>query len=188
MRKIGELKAGAKGSLQGNFGTCLLAELVGSAIKAVSVVIPFGPLLISGPIDVGIAGLFAACTDHEKPQFSDMFQGFRENFGENFLLGLLKSLFLFLWGLLFIIPGLVKSYSYAMVEYLMAREPDLSATEALKLSCDLMHGNKMKLFLLDLSFIGWILLVILTVGIAAFYVEPYRKMSHTEFFNDIFYS
>ena len=118
----------------------------------------------------------------------DLFSGFKENFGENFLLGIVKGIFLVLWTLLFIIPGIVKSFSYAMTEYLMARETDLTAMEAIQKSRMLMKGNKMRLFMLDLSFIGWILLVIVSFGLAAFYVVPYMRTAKTEFFNDIYFA
>ncbi len=182
-----ELKYDAKKSLEGNVGTSFLAEIAGDAMLLTSKIIPLGNMLIAGPISVGIAGVYTKNTDHTKPEFKDLFSGFRENFGENFLLGIVKGLFIVLWSLLFIIPGFIMSYGYAMAEYLMVRDTDLTAMEALRLSRRLMKGRKARLFLLDLSFLGWILLTILTLGIASIYTVPYIKTARTEFFNDLYY-
>ncbi len=187
-RKVSEIKTSAKESLKGNLGTSFLAEIAGDAISAVSHLIPFAGCIISGPLMVGTAGIYTKNTDHEKPAFKDLFRGFTENFGENFLLGLLKGLFIALWSLLLIIPGIIKGYAYAMSEYLMVRERDLTAMEAMKRSQILMKGHKMQLFVLELSFIGWVLITILTLGIASIYTVPYMKTAKTEFFNDIYYA
>lgn len=187
-RTIHTIKHDARDSLKGNLGISLLAEVVGSAIHLVAGIIPFGGLLVRGSLAVGIEEIYIKNTDHNMPEFKDLFNGFKENFGENFLLGVVKDIFIFLWSLLFLIPGIVKAYSYAMTEYLMAREKDLTAMEAIQKSRMLMKGNKMRLFLLNLSFIGWIFLTIVTFGIAAIYVVPYMNTAKTEFFNDIYYA
>lgn len=89
---------------------------------------------------------------------------------------LLRDIFLALWFCLLFIPGLIKSYSYMMVPYILTDEPDLSSMEVIKRSCDLMKGNKWRAFLLDLSFIGWGILSVVTGGlVGVFYSEPYRR-------------
>lgn len=187
-RNIGTIKTDAKASLNGNLGISFLAEIAGDAITAIACAIPFGGLLVAGPLSVGQATIYMKNTDHEKPGFLDLFSSFKENFGETFLLGIVKGIFIFLWSMLFIIPGIIKCYSYAITEYLMARETDLTAMEAIQKSRALMKGNKMRLFLLQMSFIGWILLVIVSLGLAAFYVVPYMNTAKTEFFNDIYFA
>lgn len=187
-RNISTIKADAKDSLKGNLGTSFLAEIAGAAIATVACAIPFGGMLVTGPLSVGQANIYNKNTDHTKPRFRDLFAGFTENFGETFLLGIVKSIFILLWSLLFIIPGIIKSYSYAMTEYLMARDTELTAMEAIQNSRALMKGNKMRLFLLQLSFIGWILLVVVSLGLASFYVVPYMRTAETEFFNDIYFA
>ncbi|MDO4490347.1 MAG: DUF975 family protein [Lachnospiraceae bacterium] len=183
----GELKRRARESLKGNLGITLLAEILGKILLTIAAVIPFGGLVVSGPILVGTAGVYNRATDHDSSELSDLFSGFRYNFVENFLMALLKGVFIFLWSLLFLIPGIVKGYSYAMTEYLMARDRELTAMDALKLSRELMKGNKFRLLLFQLSFIGWILLMILTCGIAGIFVIPYMQTATTEFFNDIYF-
>lgn len=187
-RTTSEMKRSAKENLKGNLGTCFLVEVAGTALTAVASWIPFAGLIVRGPLSVGTQEAYCKCTDHEKASFKHLFAGFKDNLGENFLLGLVKGIFIFMWALLFLIPGIVKTYSYAMAEYLMTREKDLTAMEAISESRRLMKGNKMRLFILKLSFIGWILLTIATLGMAAFYVVPYMNMAVTEFFNDIYYA
>ena len=94
-------------------------------------------------------------------------------------------LYTFLWSLLFIIPGIVKSYSYAMTPYILLDRPELSATDAIKESEKMMNGHKMELFILDLSFIGWILLSMLTCGILVLYVEPYMMATKSAFYLEL---
>jgi len=101
------------------------------------------------------------------------------------LLGILYNIFLVLWTLLFIIPGIVESYSYAMAFYIKADHPEYSAEQAITESRILMQGNKLKLFMLDLSFIGWILLGSLCFGIGVLWVVPYMESAHAEFYRDL---
>ena len=98
---------------------------------------------------------------------------------------LLQAVYTFLWSLLLVIPGIVKSYSYAMTNYILLDEPELRYDAAIEKSMKLMAGNKMKLFLLDLSFIGWALLCVLTFGIGVFWLKPYVSTAHAAFYEDI---
>ena len=84
--------------------------------------------------------------------------------------------------LLFVIPGIVKAYSYSMAEYIMAEDPSIKGLDAITKSKQMMKGYKFKLFVLDLSFILWYLLVGITSGIAAIYVFPYVKATKTNFY------
>ena len=111
--------------------------------------------------------------------------GVKEDVGGNIILGLLSTLFVFLWSLLFIIPGIVKAYSYSMAYFIKVDHPEYTPTQALDESKRIMDGNKMKLFMLDLSFIGWLILGSLTFGIGTLWVTPYMKAAHAEFYRDI---
>ena len=86
---------------------------------------------------------------------------------------LLRDIYNFLWTLLFIIPGIVKSYAYRMVPYILADNPKLGADNAITLSRKMMDGNKFALFVLELSFIGWFLLGLLALGVGILFVNPY---------------
>lgn len=92
---------------------------------------------------------------------------------------------IFLWTLLFIIPGIIKTFAYAMTPFVLADHPELSASEAIAESERLMKGHKFDLFFLELSFIGWIILCAFTLGIGAFWLEPYIMGAVVGFYNDI---
>ncbi|MBO4897173.1 MAG: DUF975 family protein [Clostridia bacterium] len=95
----------------------------------------------------------------------------------------LRDLFIFLWSLLFIIPGIVKAYSYRLVPYILSDNPGINGEEALKKSSEMMKGNKWKTFKLDLSFIWWFLLSVITLGIVyLFYVNPYFLATDAELY------
>lgn len=107
------------------------------------------------------------------------------NWGRNALGMLLMFVFTFLWTLLFIIPGIIKAFAYAMTPYILVDKPELSANQAIDLSKEMMKGHKFDLFWLSLSFIGWILLSILTLGIGLFWLMPYITTSMGAFYEDV---
>lgn len=98
----------------------------------------------------------------------------------------LRALYVYLWSLLFFIPGIIASYSYCMAEYLLAENPSLTATQALSLSKEMMYGNRWRLFCLELSFLGWSLLNVLTLGVGSLWLNPYIEAAHAAFFRDIY--
>ncbi len=97
-----------------------------------------------------------------------------------------RDLYIFLWMLLFIVPGIIKAYEYAAVDFILAVRPDIDKDEARRLSKILMDGNKWDLFVLELSFLGWNILSLFTFGILSiFYVNPYMQATYVEFFSDL---
>ena len=112
--------------------------------------------------------------------------GFVPKYWHNLATMLLKTIFQFLWFLLLIIPGVVMSYAYAMTPYLAADHPELGAKETIDLSRNMMKGHKWELFVLDLSFLGWIILSVLTLGILeVFYTGPYMASTHAAFYKEL---
>ena len=101
------------------------------------------------------------------------------------LADILMSIFTFLWSLLLFIPGIVKAYSYSMTMYVLADHPEMSATDAIAESQRIMQGNKWRLFCLDLSFIGWLFLCALTLGILTLWIAPYQETARAEFYESI---
>ena len=99
--------------------------------------------------------------------------------------GLLQTLYIFLWLLLFIIPGIVAAYRYAMTSFILAENPELTAGEAIDRSKELMNGNKWRLFCLHFSFIGWIILCGFTFGIGYLWLTPYEQAANAAFYRDI---
>lgn len=108
-----------------------------------------------------------------------------KDYGRAVEVPLLVNVYTALWTLLFIIPGIVKSYSYAMTIYISKDRPELSAEECIQESRRMMSGHKGKLFLLDLSYIGWFLLCILTCGILSLWVTPKMQTAHALFYEDL---
>ena len=93
--------------------------------------------------------------------------------------------FTILWSLLLVIPGIIKSYSYAMTSFILKDEPEMKNNAAIEKSMAMMEGNKMKLFMLDLSFIGWAILCIFTFGIGFLFLQPYVAISRAAFYEDL---
>lgn len=98
---------------------------------------------------------------------------------------ILSNIYIFLWTLLLIIPGIIKSYSYALTPYILVEHPEMSANEAIEESMRLMDGHKFDLFYLQLSFIGWAILSILSLGLGFFWLIPYQMTAQAAFYRDI---
>lgn len=97
----------------------------------------------------------------------------------------LSTIYIFLWTLLLIIPGIIKSYSYALTPYILVEHPEMSANEAIEESMRLMDGHKFDMFYLQLSFIGWAILSILSLGLGFFWLIPYQMTAQAAFYRDI---
>ena len=141
--------------------------------------------IVGGVVHLGYCTFHLKLYDGQKAEISDLFSHFKDQFADGFLLNLLTAIYVALWSLLLIIPGIVKSYSYAMAPFIMAEHPEMNANECITASREMMHGHKMELFFLDLSFIGWILLSILTLGIGNVFLVPYTHAAHAAFYRDI---
>ena len=147
-------------------------------IGAVGLLIVTGPFLFSWIII--IKKVFAK----EKPEVGDLFKGF-DYFTKALVVYLLKTLYTFLWSLLFIIPGIIKNFSYSMAEYIMLDDPEISANDAITKSREMMNGHKWELFCLIFSYIGWMLLCILTAGILFLWVGPRMEAARYAFYLNI---
>lgn len=173
-------------SLSSNYWNLLLVSIVESLIvAAVSSVFPLY-LLAFGFLNVAIFTVFIKNSRGEKVVIDDFFSKFFDRAEIKMASGCLVSLYTFLWGLLFIIPGIIKAFSYSMTFYLLSVDPSLSATDAINLSQKMMNGNKWKLFKLYFSFIGWIILACFTCGILCPFIYPYILAANVEFFNDVY--
>lgn len=134
--------------------------------------------LVGNVISIGARGWFLRYWRGEDAPISGVFAGFRSY--SNFVTtGLLRDVYVFLWSLLFIIPGIVMSYAYSMADYIICEYPHLSASQALDLSKRITYGYKGDLFIFDFSFLGWQLLSAFTCGILGIvYVNPYIFTAH----------
>lgn len=184
-----ELRAAARESLSGNWTYPVLATLIYLAISITCNFIPYVSFLIAiffiKPLAYGLAITMLKFFRGEKEYVvENMFSIFSDY---PRILGtiLLQFIYIFLWSLLLLIPGLIKMYSYAMTYYILHDNPEIGAEEAICRSMKMMDGHKWRLFCLHLSFIGWWLLCILTLGIGMLWLAPYSQNSTAAFYEDL---
>lgn len=151
---------------------------------ALTSMLSLAQFVVGGPVQVGYSRFCLHRLDGRQAEFSDLFSAF-DIFGQAFLLHLFMALKIFAWSLLFVIPGIVAAYRYAMAPYIMAENPNLTASECIALSKQMMDGKKGKLFCLHLSFIGWAILVPFTLGIGMLWLSPYVNMAQTAFYRSV---
>lgn len=135
-------------------------------------------------VSVGYSKFNLELNDGETPKIKTLFAYFK-NWSTAVVATLLTGIFVALWSLLFIIPGIVASYSYAMVPYILAENPGISAKDAINESKKIMKGNRWRLFCLHLSFIGWELLCVLTCGLGFIVLRPYMAAAEAAFYRDL---
>ena len=140
--------------------------------------------IIGGVVNIGYAQYLLNQYNRAQLDIHELFSRF-DRFKEGFLQSFLRGLYIVLWSLLFIIPGIIKSYSYAMTPFIMAENPDITAKEAIEASKQLMDGHKGELFMLDLSFIGWTLLAALTLNIGTIFLNPYKNAAYAAFYKEL---
>lgn len=188
MKTSSELRAQAWGVLSGKWGMAVVATLVYGVISGVISFIPFvswiATLLVSLPLAYGFTIMLLNVVRGSDVQLDTMGEGFKD-YGRILGTMLLSSVYQFLWMLLLIVPGIIKGYSYALTPYLLKDHPELKFNAAIEESMRLMSGNKMRLFLLDLSFIGWFLLGLITFGIAFLWITPYWNTARAAFYEDL---
>ena len=180
---ISQIKKEGKASLSGNWGVAIGVFLVAVLINGVLATTGIGSLF-TGLVTYGLCAAFLSVVRTKAMRFENLFDSFK-NLGPVFIANLLTMIFTFLWSLLFLIPGIVKSYSYAMTNYILIDNPNLGGNDAITESRKMMNGHKLDLFLLDLSFIGWFILSIFTAGILLIYVEPYHHAARAKFYDDL---
>jgi uncharacterized membrane protein len=186
MRENSALRAAARSQLKGGWLSAIIVFIVYSILSgAGSVFFGVGLLIIGGPLTLGYFGYFLRKVRGEQAEIENLFDGFKTAFGSSFLLFLLEGIFVGLWSLLFIIPGIVKALSYSMALFIMHDTPGISALGAINASRKMMYGHKTKLFWLFLSFIGWGLLCIVTLGIGCLWLAPYQTLSIANFYEDL---
>ncbi len=190
MLKAKNFRLEAWEKLRGKWGTFALIAFIYSLIMGVCGALTYIyvgeiiTLLVAGPFALGLAMIALNVVRTRKVEVNQLFSGFRE-FGKAFLVNLLNSIFIVLWTLLLIVPGIIKSFSYSMSYYILADEPTLTATEIRHCSIELMRGNKWRLFCLEISFIGWWILCILTLGILSFWIIPYQQSALAAFYQSL---
>ena len=195
-----ELKRGAKSQLANYWGVsigiiivCMLISYIPELLSyinpesaTIAILIPIISLVITGPLAIGQSRFFINLANRENPKFSDLWFGFN-NILRSIGVTLLVGIAVCIGTILFIIPGIIISFMYSQVYYIMAENPNKSVLECLRESARIMKGHKMELLILELSFLGWIILTALTCGIAGLYVLPYYSATLANFYLEIKY-
>ena len=199
------LKAAGKEKFRRNYGNCVLVSLIvglitgtGGSVRierwledttfALWFLIPGAvvilvQILVFSVLEMGACRFYVENRDYQAGVSKILF-GFQSgHYGNVVLVMFLRNLFTFLWTLLLIIPGIVKSYEYRMVPYILAEQPDISSTDAFAISKEMMMGQKLEAFGLDLSFLGWWIGSAFTCGLLGiFWALPYQAATNAELY------
>ncbi len=185
-----ELKQNAKDVLKTSYFTLLLGGLLFSTVsivtsmitKAIFVFVLISVVFIMPAIEVGYKKLLLE-GKKDKVNISLLFSVFTSsNYMNVVKVMFFRNLYIFLWSLLFVIPGIVKFYQYFFIPYLLAENMEMETHEAFSLTKEMTNNIKSNIFVLDLSFIGWYLLGALLLGVGLFFVVPYHAVTQTELF------
>ena len=142
--------------------------------------------ILALPLYWGYQTLFLGAIRGGEATAKDLFEGYnKELFPRVLTTTLLYYVYIILWSLLLLIPGCIKAYSYAMTPYILKDNPEMKNNAAIEESMRMMDGHKLELFILDLSFIGWAILSLLTCGIGFLWLAPYMSMAHVNFYEDL---
>ena len=175
--------------LVGNWNdTALVYLLLTLVIGFLSSLGGIGMLILGGPIYLGYAVYIDEIYRGGRPNIPTMFKAFDDKIVNSILLHLISQIYLFLWSLLFIIPGIIKSFSYSMIYFIQLDNPDMHYEDVITRSRKIMDGNKWRLFCLFFSHIGWYILVFLTFGILIYWVAPKVEMAKYAFYQEIKYN
>lgn len=150
-------------------------------VLSLAIVMAFYAFL-GGPIEVGLSRFFIRAREGNA-DFNHLFGVFRKGkYMATVKVMFFKELYITLWSLLFIVPGIIKSLEYLLIPYLLAENPNLPKERAFEISKRTMDGEKWDFFVLRLSFIGWELLGMLLCCIGIYFIEPYRQATYAEFY------
>lgn len=202
-----ELKTNAKQQIKGKIGKLFLVSLIVALISGgLSVFYSTSPglwtygifnnLLIASvfsiisffvvipAFEIGLTRIYIKISRNGDFEVKEIFDGFNY-FLKSFCVNFMSGLFIFLWSLLLVVPGIIKAFSYAMAPFIIADDPETGVLEAISRSKVMMHGHKGELFVLILSFIGWAILSTLTLGILYIWTAPYMMATYTNFYNKL---
>ena len=185
LKQNSELRAEARVALTDKWVMGAVTTLVFGAVSGAASYIPVvGTILVALPMMCGYSIVMLSVMRGGEMNIGGLFDGFND-FGRIVGTKLLQAIYTFLWTLLLVIPGIIKNYSYAMTDFILKDQPELANNAAIEKSMAMMDGNKMKLFLLDLSFIGWAILCLFTFGIGFLFLQPYVQSAHAAFYEDL---
>ncbi|NDL66592.1 DUF975 family protein [Anaerotalea alkaliphila] len=187
MRENRELRSEARAALSGKWpvpvGALLVMMVLLTALAGIPVLGGFGTLLLSGAVATGICNFFLQFTKTGEPVFEEVFAGFRV-FVKAFAIHVITSVIILLWTLLLVVPGIIAAIRYSQVYFILAENPDMDLQEVLERSKSMMEGFKGRYFLLQLSFFGWMLVCVFTLGIGFLFLGPYVAQTLTLFYRE----
>lgn len=191
------IRLNAREKLRGNWAELVLAFFIYTIIVSIisviqladnyfvnTVIYPLLTIVIVSPLALGLYILFLRFHDSGTANINYLFKGFN-NIGKAIGLNIVMGIFVFLWSLLLIIPGIIAAIRYSQAMIILAENPDIGIMEAINRSKEIMAGVKAKYFFLQLSFLGWALLCLLTLGIGYLWLSPYMYTSYIIFYKDI---
>lgn len=181
-----EIRREARELLTGKWGKLALLWVIYGAIMGILQYVTIGlvPLIVGGPLSLAICTIFLKLWRREDFMVEELFDGFKD-FSRSLVAFLLITIYVILWALLLIVPGIIAAISYSMTFFILAEDHQISAEDAIKRSKQMMEGHKTEYFLLMLSFIGWVLLACLTAGIGFLFLNSYTYMASAVFYQRI---
>ena len=190
---LGALLLSSNSSVNMNFEVEMLEKLPKVVQAYLAIAASIGGTLgmiqfvLGGVVQLGYCKYLLKLHDGEQADVKDLFSEFNR-FADGFILSLLQGIYIFLWSLLFVIPGIVATYKYAMSSFILLENPGMKPNDAITASKEMMNGHKGELFWLGLTFIGWSFLSALTLGIGNLWLNPYMNASYAAFYREISYT
>jgi len=178
----GQTILSTNGGLNDQLGMIIAGSAMYIALAAIVMAVIY--FVLGSVIETGYARFNMDLVDRKEAKLETLFSYF-QNWKTLTVTRFLKGLYIFLWSLLFVIPGIIASYSYAMTGYILAEHPELTASEAIERSKEMMSGNRLRLFCLQFSFIVWGILCSFTLGIGNLWLIPYRQTAEAAFYREI---
>jgi len=196
-----ELKEKAKASLKGKYGECIKMMLIYLGISFVislvvgiitglfslsketqEIIKSIVSVLIAGLLALGQLSFYVKISRNEEVTYEELFSK-THLFVPYIVISILVGIFVTLWSILFIIPGIIAALSYSLVFFILLDNPEIGAMDAIKKSKEMMKGHKLDFFVLQLSFIGWMILGVFTIGILYLWLIPYMSVTEANFYN-----
>ncbi|MBR3941833.1 MAG: DUF975 family protein, partial [Clostridia bacterium] len=178
-----QMKRKARDDIRGHIGSLFLISLIIGCLSFTTI-LPFFGMFFMAAFSLGSLRAYMSLSKGDSISAGYAFRGFSSFWRSGWLLWL-TNFFISLWSMLLFVPGIIKTYSYAMAPYVLAEHPELTARQCLRHSKHMMRGHKFELFVLELSFIPWNLLVLITLGIMGIWVGPYMEATKVNFYHSI---
>jgi len=173
---------GTNGGTHSGIGAFIAGSLGFIMIAALFMTVVY--FVLGSIVGVGYVKFNLNLVDKKNAAFETLFEYF-SYWKTTTVSRLLRALYIFLWSLLFVIPGIIAGFSYAMTDYILAENPELTADEAITKSKEMMMGNRFRFFCLQFSFIGWDILATLAFGIGHLWLTPYKQAAYAAFYREV---